>query len=73
MTITAKDFIDWKSNPVTKAVFNDYKSRIEAHKDILSYVAGKDSLDDRFHAGYIQAFRDALEVSAEDAEVAQDD
>lgn len=62
MTFTSRDFIDWKSNPVTKAVFEDYRARIESHKDILSTIAGKDPITDRFHAGYIQAFRDALDV-----------
>lgn len=73
MTITAKDFIDWKSNPVTKAVFKDYETRIQRHALILSEIAGLDPLVDRFHAGYIQAFRDALQVDGEDVENAQND
>jgi hypothetical protein len=62
VNFTSKDFVDWKSNPVTKAVFAHYKERIEAHTEILSYQAGENPAQDRFHAGYIQAFRDALNV-----------
>lgn len=67
MTITTKDFIDWKSNPVTKAVFTHLKERITDVGTELTFEAGQDPARDRFKVGYIQAIRDTLEVSAEDA------
>lgn len=64
--ITSKDFIDWKSSPVTKAVFSDLKERIAGIGDELSLSAGQDPLWDRYKVGYAQALRDVTAVSAED-------
>lgn len=40
--------------------------RLEALSEILQNEAGKDSLQDRFHAGYIAAVKDMLNISVED-------
>lgn len=56
------DFIDWKSNPVTKAFFNTVHNRIESLKDELGYQAGYSPIHDGRRAGAIQALRDVLDT-----------
>jgi hypothetical protein len=64
--VTQIEFIDWKSNPVTKAFFEAAKIRIEESKEMLSYSAGLDSMQDRFLAGLIQAYRELQDFRIED-------
>lgn len=64
--ITSKDFIDWKSHPVTKQVFQNLQERADAVKEILADSAGLDSGQDRFHSGYIAAVKDILLVQFDD-------
>lgn len=68
MTFTNRDFVDWKSNPVTKAVFAHYKQRITDVGTELTFEAGQDPHRDRFKVGYLQALRDALDVNFGEAE-----
>ena len=42
--------------------------RLESLTEILQDEAGKDSLQDRFNAGYIAAVKDILNISVEDLE-----
>ena len=42
--------------------------RVEGITEHQQAEAGKDSLQDRFHAGYIAAVRDMLNISVEDLE-----
>lgn len=71
MVITKNDFIDWKSNPVTKAVMNELDARIQAVAGLLADSAGLDSLNDRFRVGYIQAYRDTIAITIDDVEGAE--
>ena len=57
-----KDFIDWKSSPITKALYNEVNKRIEGLKEDLSYSAGENAAGDRVKVGAIQAFRDVLDA-----------
>ncbi len=65
-TVSKEEFIDWKSNHVTKAVFEVIAGRIEDAKDILAASAGEDSLNDRFVTGMIRAFRELENIDWED-------
>ncbi len=71
MVITKNDFIDWKSNPVTKAVMNELDARIQAVAGTLADSAGLDPLNDRFRVGYIQAYRDTIAITIDDVEGAE--
>lgn len=64
--ITSKDFIDWKSHPVTKQVFQNLQERADALKEILGEAAGLNPLQDRYHAGYIAAVNDILLAQFQD-------
>lgn len=55
------DFIDWKSNPVTKLVFKELRSNIEGLKEELASTAGLDSRVDGIKVGAIQAFQDVID------------
>ena len=57
-----KDFLDWKSHPITKALFNEIENRISGLKEELSYGAGENFRADSIKVGAIQAFRDLLEA-----------
>lgn len=67
MTITYDDFKDWKSSPVTRALFAGWQARISDLCETLGVVAGEAPLEDRYKAGYIQALRDVLAVEHEGA------
>ena len=58
--ITIEDFKDWKTQPVTKAVFAAINESIEGLKEELGAGAGIDPLSDRHKVGAIAAFRDVL-------------
>lgn len=57
-----KDFIDWKSHPITKLVFKELRSNIEGLKDELASDAGLDSRADGVKVGAIRALQDVLEA-----------
>ena len=66
--ITASDFIDWKSNPVTKAFFEACDMRIQDAKDNLAISAGLDSNQDNLLRGFIRAYYEMQEFRIDDLE-----
>lgn len=64
--ITKADFIDWKSNPVTKAVFMEIKKLADDGVEGLSLSAGLDPLNDRAIVGKINGLRNVLDISFSD-------
>lgn len=60
--MTRKDFIDWKSHPITKALFTALHNRIEGLKEELAYTAGENSRLDGIKVGAIQAQRDIMDA-----------
>ena len=66
MDVTKEEFLDWKQNSVTKAVFGILEQRINDAKDILGATAGEDPVADRYLVGMIRGFRELQEVSYED-------
>jgi hypothetical protein len=60
------DFIDWKSHPMTKAVFAALKEREDSVKETLAQTAGENSSMDRYYVGYIAALRDVYLVDSDD-------
>lgn len=61
-----QDFLDWKSHPVTKRVFDGLKEQEALFVEQLAQSAGIDSNEDRFRAGYIAALRDVYLIRLED-------
>ena len=57
-----KDFIDWKSNPITKSLYAQLTQRVEGLKEELSYSAGESPRTDAIKVGAIQAFRDVMDA-----------
>jgi len=57
-----KDFVDWKSNPITKQVFKEIRSNIEGLKEELASTAGIDARADGVKVGAIAALQDVLET-----------
>ena len=56
------DFIDWKSHPVTKTVFDGLNERIYELQVELGFNAGSDPNHDNRRVGAIQALRDVLNL-----------
>jgi hypothetical protein len=56
------DFKDWKSSPITKALFVALQRNIEGLQIELGYIAGVDQRLDAIKVGAIQAYRDVLEA-----------
>lgn len=73
MIITVPDFLDWKSQPVTKAVHAEMDGMIQGVAGELADNAGENQLHDRFRAGYIQGIRDVLNISVQDVEGVEND
>ena len=66
MEISKEEFVDWRSQTVTKEVFNVIDQRIADAQEILGNTAGEDPLNDRFLVGMIRAFRELQEISYDD-------
>jgi hypothetical protein len=49
-------------------VFDEMRRRIALTLEGLGTDAGKDPLQDRYHSGYVQAYRDLLEIDFIDEE-----
>lgn len=71
--ITASDFLDWKSNPVTKAFIEACNERVEDAKNTLAISAGIDSAQDNLLRGFILAYREMQEFRIDDLEGAEID
>jgi hypothetical protein len=66
MSVTKDSFRDWKANPVTKTVIDEFKKRIYAVQVDLGNTAGLDAISDRYKAGAIAAYSDILNIEFED-------
>lgn len=62
------EFVDWKSHPITKRVFDGLREQENLMKEMLVESAGIDPSEDRYRAGYIAALRDVYLVRLEDEE-----
>ena len=58
--MTKADFVEWKSHPVTKKVFDGVALRIYDLQVELGHNAGSDSIYDSRRSGAIQALTDFL-------------
>ena len=56
--IKASEYVDWKSNIVTKAFMYAAKERIEDAMNVLSTTAGMDIIQDNYMRGFIAAYRE---------------
>ena len=56
--ITQTEFMEWKSHPVTKQVFQALQQKEAVIKDQLALSAGQDPGVDRYLSGYIASCRD---------------
>lgn len=61
--ITKQAFMDWKSDPVTRAVFAEIADLIEIGKEELSFVAGENSVSDRERVGKLAGLRTLMGIS----------
>ena len=66
--ITASDFLDWKSNPVTKAFVQACDERVEDAKNELAISAGINPTQDNLLRGFILAYREMQEFRVDDLE-----
>jgi len=68
MAITKEQFVIWKQDQVTQAVFESIKEQIEGIKEILADSAGTDDRADRYLTGMIKAFRNVLDTEVEEVQ-----
>lgn len=66
--ISQSDFLDWKANPVTKAVFKAIEERCYDLAVDLAGKAGLDSLEDRYTAGMIRGLEQIAQIEFGEAE-----
>lgn len=64
--VTKQEWVDWKSNPVTKAFMLAMVERVKDAKDILSVSAGLDPVSDNFYRGFIAAYTEAQDFHIDD-------
>lgn len=62
------EFMDWKSNHMTKAFFEAAKVRERDAVEILATHAGLSPIEDNFYRGFIQAYREMFDFDVEEAE-----
>jgi hypothetical protein len=65
MICTKDEFAEWKSHPVTKALFSYLGEQVDNAKDILSTSAGSNPLADKELVGAIEAAKDVLDWTPE--------
>jgi hypothetical protein len=70
--VSQSDFIEWRSNPTTKAFHAAVIDYIEQVKDSLSVSAGLDANEDNYKRGAIAAMRDVLQFRIDDLQEAVD-
>lgn len=63
--MTKADFIDWRTSPITKEVFNLLRQYIEGLQAELGQSAGVDPVVDARKVGAIQAYKDMLDIEYE--------
>lgn len=59
--VTTSEWLDWKSNFVTKEFFIAARERVKDAKDILGMSAGIDPISDNFYRGFIAAYEEMQE------------
>ena len=60
--MTKSDFVEWKSNPTTKAFFDSVQERIYNLQVELGFSAGADPVQDAKRSGAVQALNDMLNI-----------
>lgn len=68
MSISKDDFVLWKNDPITMAVFEACALRIEDGKNTLAGQAGLDPIFDSYVRGIIKAYSEMLGITVEDIE-----
>lgn len=66
MLVTKSEWVDWTSNPVTKAFLEAAFIRREDAKEILAVSAGLDGDSDNFYRGFIAAYDEMKDFRIED-------
>lgn len=64
--VSKEDFLEWRNNRVTKAVFETIEQRIQDAREILGNTAGDDPVADRYLVGMIRGFSEIKEITYED-------
>ena len=70
--VTKEEYLDWKRNPVTKALNSALIERINDGAKELAGSAGLNPLEDRFKCGIIHAYHEILTVELDELEGASD-
>ena len=66
--MTRQDWLDWKSQPVSRMFYEAVDERIEEAKEVLANTAGHDPLQDSFYRGFVYAYREMIAFEVEDEE-----
>lgn len=66
--ITKSEWMDWKSNLVTRAFYAACEQRVEDAKDILVGRAGLEPDNDNYMRGFIAAYVEMSDFRIEDVE-----
>jgi hypothetical protein len=64
--ILKEEFVDWKSDHVTKAFFEAALDRVDDAKEILGQSAGLDSDQDNYMRGFIAAYKEMLDFRVDE-------
>lgn len=62
MVISKEEFLDWKTNVVTRELHSLIQTRIREGEQYLGAVAGKDPAQDRFVVGLISGLKEILDA-----------
>lgn len=66
-----QEFMDWVNHPVTIAIKEEFRQRVELFSERLITQAGHNPVDDAKISGLVQGYRDFLEAKLEDVQEAE--
>ena len=72
-SITKSEWMDWVTNPITRAFYAACDMRVDDTKEILANSAGLDTVSDNFYRGFITAYNEMKEFRVDDMEEDGDD
>lgn len=66
--MTQDEFISWRNDPVTTAVFMEIRELISDGKDELALVAGENPISDAKRVGKLLGLQSILDIAFSDLE-----
>ena len=64
LSITKEDYVDWKNNPTTKAIYEALRERIVERKLEMFNSAQKEVAEFNFQIGFLKGWEECLDLES---------